>query len=113
MYEKKCRKTDATITRAKKLPQENKIVNITEAIGGAFRVISFPVNPNLEYEDILDDRRDQIMDILQNCLGRGIKFYLGIEIAMRKMIGDVTSSCDILTHAANIDNIVRQQFTVS
>ena len=33
--------------------------------------------PNLDYKGVLDDRRDQIMDILQNCLGRGIQLYLG------------------------------------
>ena len=111
--EKKCRKTESTSSRSKKLLQENIILNTQEAIGRAFRVISLLVIPNPDYEAVLDDRRDQITDILQNCLGRKIKFYLGIKISIRKMIGDATSSCvfssshDILAHAANIDGIVR------
>ena len=77
LHEKKCRKTESTSSRSKKLAQENTILNNTEAIGGTFRVISLLVIPNPDYEGVLDDRRDQIIDILRNCLGRGIKFLSG------------------------------------
>ena len=43
------------------------ILNTTEAIGGAFRVISLLVIPNPDYEGVLDDRRDQITETLNPC----------------------------------------------
>jgi hypothetical protein len=56
------------------------------AIGGRFRIISLPVGAATDHEGAFADLRDQILQILDDVMGAGVKSYLVAEMKMRKLL---------------------------
>ena len=63
----------------------NGIIAERSAFGGAFQIIELePCIKSPDYEVVLHSELDHVVDIVSEKRGRGIKFYMGVELSMER-----------------------------
>ena len=70
------------------------------ALEGLFRIIDFPVpeDSGADYESALLLLRPQIQNALELLRGLGVKYYLGIQTEMSKLVEDTPATCAFQTN---------------
>ena len=79
-HQKKCRVADETT-----VPQGSK----DGVVDGLFRLVNFiPNTKSPDYEGVLEDEAQHIVEILNNRLETGLKFYISIELNMSRAMDE-------------------------
>ena len=112
-HQKKCRVADENT-----IPQGSK----DDVNKGLFRLVNFIPNTNSpDYEGVLEDETQHIIEILSNRLDldTGLKFYISIELNMSRLIMDETNKVttfqtgsSMLLKTMDIEKEVKEHITL-
>ena len=75
-----------------------------QAMNGLFRIISLPVHSfGADFEGAMQNSIGQITAIMDIEGASGSKMYIGLEVEMRKIIGEDTTTAHFISRPATFD----------
>ena len=81
--------------------RSDAVVEERSALGGLYRAITFRIPSGVggDYETVLHHLSSEIVNVIRDILGHGIKCYLGCSLTMKKLIETETSNFGFNTEA--------------